>query len=186
MPTLPIIEALASNWWLLLVRGIIAVLFGLLAFMWPGLTLVTLVLLYAAYALVDGLMAIWAGATSRTWGLVLFGILGVLVGIYALFFPGITALALLYLIAAWAFIRGLFEIATAIQMRKQISNEWSLILSGIIAIVFAIVLVANPSAGALAMIFVIGTFAILFGLAMIFLAFRIKSLPKRLANLAHS
>jgi len=186
MPTLPIVEAFARNWWLLLIRGIIAVLFGLMAFIWPGLTLVTLILLYAAYALVDGLMAIWVSVTSRTWGLLLFGILGVLVGSYALFFPGITAMALLYLIAAWAFIRGLFEIATAIQMRKQISNEWAMILSGSIAILFSIVLVANPGAGALAVVFVIGAFAIAFGAAMIWLAFRIKNLPKRVEHLAHT
>ena len=73
MPTLPVVEAFARNWWLLLIRGIIAVLFGLMAFIWPGLTLVTLILLYAAYALVDGLMAIWVSVTSRTWGLLLFG-----------------------------------------------------------------------------------------------------------------
>ena len=186
MPTLPIVEAFARNWWLLLIRGVIAVLFGLMAFLWPGLTLVTLILLYAAYALVDGLMAVWAGVSSRAWGLLLFGILGVLVGIYAFMFPGITAMALLYLIAAWAFIRGLFEIATAIQMRKQISNEWALIISGIISIIFAVVLIGKPGAGALALVFVIGAFAIAFGLAEILLAFRIKNLPRRLEHLAHT
>jgi uncharacterized membrane protein HdeD (DUF308 family) len=180
------VEAFARSWWLLLIRGIVAVLFGLMAFMWPGLTLITLVLLYGAYAFVDGLTAIWVSVSSRAWGLLLFGILGVLVGLYAFFFPGITAIALLYLIAAWAFIRGLFEIATAIQMRKEISNEWALILSGIIAIIFAIVLVANPSAGALAMVLVIGGFAIVFGIMMFILAFRIKGLPKRLDRLAHT
>src|SRR5512138_2393011 len=112
MPTLPIINAFASNWWLLLLRGIFAVLFGLMAFAWPGLTLVTLILLYGAYAFVDGLSAIWVGVSSRAWGLLLFGVLGIIVGLYAFFFPGITAIALLYLIAAWAFVRGIFEIVT--------------------------------------------------------------------------
>jgi uncharacterized membrane protein HdeD (DUF308 family) len=186
MATHPIVETFARSWWVLLIRGLVAVLFGIMAFVWPGLTLVTLILLYGAYAFVDGLTAIWVSVGSRAWGLLLFGILGVLVGIYAFFFPGITAMALLYLIAAWAFIRGIFEIATAIQMRKEISNEWALILSGIIAIIFAVVLVANPGAGALAMVLVIGAFAIVFGVMMLILAFRIKNLPKRLEQLAHT
>lgn len=186
MATLPIVDAFSHNWWLLLIRGIVAVLFGIMAFTWPGLTLVTLVLLYGAYAFVDGLTAIWVSMSSRAWGLLLFGFLGVILGIYAFFFPGITALALLYLIAAWAFVRGIFEIVTAIQLRKEISNEWVLILAGVISIMLAVVLVANPGAGALAMVLVIGAFALVFGLMMIILAFRLKALPKRLEHLAHT
>jgi uncharacterized membrane protein HdeD (DUF308 family) len=145
--TLPIATALARNWWLLLIRGILAVLFGLMAFAWPTLTLVTLVLLYGAYAFVDGLTAIWVGVSSRAWGVLLFGILGVIVGIYTFFYPGVTAIALLYLIAAWTIVRGIFEIVTAIQLRKEISYEWALIVSGLISIIFGIVLLANPGAG---------------------------------------
>lgn len=186
MATLPIVNVLASNWWLLLVRGILAVLFGIMAFALPGLTLVTLVLLYGAYAFVDGVTAIWVGVSSRAWGLLVFGILGVIVGIYTLVSPGITAIALLYLIAAWAFVRGVFEIITAIQLRKEISNEWVLILSGIISIIFGVVLVANPSAGALTMVLVIGAFALFFGVMLIILAFRVRGLPNRLERLAQS
>jgi uncharacterized membrane protein HdeD (DUF308 family) len=91
--TLPIATALARNWWLLLIRGILAVLFGLMAFAWPALTLVTLVLLYGAFAFVDGLTAIWVGVRSRTWGLLFFGILGVVIGVYTLFYPRVTAIA---------------------------------------------------------------------------------------------
>lgn len=185
MPTIPIINAFASNWWLLLLRGIFAVLFGIMAFAWPGLTLVTLILLYGAYAFVDGLSAIWVGVSSRAWGLLMFGVLGIIVGLYAFFFPGITAIALLYLIAAWAFVRGIFEIVTAIQLRKEISNEWVLILSGVVSILFGVVLVSNPGSGALAMILVIGTFALVFGVMMIILAFRVKGLPHRMERLAH-
>ena len=183
MITLPIATALARNWWLLLVRGILAVLFGLMAFAWPTLTLVTLVLLYGAYAFVDGLTAIWVGVSSRAWGVLLFGILGVIVGIYTFFYPGVTAFALLYLIAAWALVRGIFEIVTAIQLRKEISYEWALIVSGLISIIFGIVLLANPRAGALAMVAVIGAFALMFGVVMIVLAFRVRGLPKRLERL---
>jgi uncharacterized membrane protein HdeD (DUF308 family) len=178
--TLPIATALARNWWLLLIRGILAVLFGLMAFTWPALTLVTLVLLYGAFAFVDGLTAIWVGVRSRTWGLLFFGILGVVIGVYTLFYPRVTAIALLYFIAAWALVRGTFEIVTAIQLRKEISYEWALVISGLISIIFGIVLVANPGAGALAMVVVIGVFALMFGVMMIVLAFRLRRLPKRL------
>jgi len=184
--TFPIATALARNWWLLLIRGILAVLFGLVAFVWPALTLVTLVLLYGAYAFVDGLSAIWVGGKSRAWGVLVFGILGVIVGLYAFFYPGVTALALLYLIAAWAFVRGIFEIVMAIQLRKEISYEWALIVSGLISIIFGIVLVANPGAGALALVWVIGVFALMFGIMMIVFAFRARRLPARLERLTQT
>jgi len=186
MTTLPIVNVLVSNWWLLLVRGILAVVFGVMAIAWPGLTVLTLVLLYGIYALLDGLTAMWVGGSSRAWGLLLFGLLGVVVGLYTFVYPGITALALIYLIAGWAFVRGIFEIMTAIQLRKEISNEWVLILSGVISIIFGAVLVANPRAGALSMAMVIGVFALVYGLMMIILAFRVHGLPKRLERLAHT
>jgi uncharacterized membrane protein HdeD (DUF308 family) len=186
MITLPIAKALARNWWLLLIRGILAVIFGIVAFAWPTLTLVTLVLLYGAYAFLDGLTAIWFGASSRAWGLLVFGILGVIVGIYTFFYPGVTAIALLYFIAVWALVRGVFEIVTAIQLRKEISYEWALIISGVISIIFGIVLIANPRAGALAMVLVIGAFALMFGVMTIILALRVRGLPRRLERLAQT
>jgi uncharacterized membrane protein HdeD (DUF308 family) len=181
--TLSIATALGRNWRLLLIRGMLAVIFGIMAFAWPALTLVTLVLLYGAYAFIDGLTAIWVGVSSRAWGVLLFGILGVIVGIYTFFYPGVTAIALLYLIAAWALVRGIFEIVTAIQLRKEINYEWSLVISGLISIIFGVVLVANPGGGALAMVLVIGAFALAFGVMMIVLAFRVRSWPKRLERL---
>ena len=108
-----------------------------------GLTLVTLVLLYGFYALADGLTALWVGGGSRAWSFVLVGVLGVIAGILTFIYLGITAIALLYLIAVWAIVRGIFEIITAIQLRKEISNEWTLILGGIISIIFGVVLVVN-------------------------------------------
>ena len=183
MITPPIATALARNWWLLLLRGILAVLFGLMALAWPALTLLTLVLLYGAYAFVDGLTALWFAVSSRAWGLLLFGILGVIVGIYTFFYTGVTAIVLLYMIAAWAIVRGIFEIVTAIQLRKEIRYEWTLIISGVISIIFGIVLVANPAAGALAMVVVIGAFALMFGVMTIVFAFRVRRLPRRLERL---
>lgn len=184
MATLPILDTFAKNWWVLLIRGILAVLFGVMAFALPGLTLVTLVLLYGVYALADGLTALWVGGRSRALWLVLVGVLGIFVGIYTFINLGITSIALLYLIAAWAIVRGIFEIITAIQVRKEISNEWALIIGGIISIIFGVVLVANPVAGALAMIWLIGAYALVFGLMMIVLAFRLRGLPGRMEKLA--
>lgn len=180
MATLPITNAFASYWWVLLLRGIFAVLFGIMAFAWPGLTLVTLVLLYGAYALVDGLTALWVGGRGRAWGFVLLGLLGVFVGVYTFLYPGLTAVVLLYFIAAWAIMRGVFEIVTAIQLRKEISNEWMLITGGVISIIFGAALFFNPAAGALAMVWLIGIYALVFGVVIIMLALRLRSLPQRL------
>jgi uncharacterized membrane protein HdeD (DUF308 family) len=183
MVTFPIVNAFSRHWWVLLLRGIIAVLFGIIAFALPGLTLITLVLLYGVYALVDGVIALFVGASSRAWSLLLAGIIGVLVGIYTFFYPGITAVVLLYLIAAWAVFRGVLEIVTAMRLRREISYEWALVLGGILSIIFGLILFANPAAGALAMVWLIGAYAIVFGLTMIVLAFRARSLPKRLESM---
>ena len=129
------LEGFGRNWWGLLLRGILAILFGVMAFVMPSLTLLTLALIYGAYALLDGIVSIWFGASSHAWGLVMFGLLGIGIGIYTLYVPWGTAVALLYMIGAWAVLRGVFEIVTAIQLRKEIDNEWSLVMSGIISIV---------------------------------------------------
>jgi uncharacterized membrane protein HdeD (DUF308 family) len=184
MTTFSILEAFAKNWWVLLIRGILAVLFAVMAFTLPGLTLVTLVLLYGVYALADGLTALWVGGRARAWWFAMLGILGVIVGVCTFIYPGITAIALLYLIAAWAVVRGAFEIVTAIQLRKEINNEWMLILGGILSIIFGLALVANPAAGALAVVWIIGSYAFIFGLMMIVLAFRLRGLSGRLEKFA--
>jgi uncharacterized membrane protein HdeD (DUF308 family) len=115
MTTFSILDAFARNWWVLLIRGILAVLFAIMAFTFPGLTLVTLMLLYGMYAFADGLTALWVGGQAHAWWFALLGILGVVVGVFTFIYPGITAVALLYLIAAWAIVRGVFEVVTAIQ-----------------------------------------------------------------------
>jgi uncharacterized membrane protein HdeD (DUF308 family) len=182
--TFSMLEAFAKNWWVLLLRGICAVLFAVMAFTLPGLTLVTLVLLYGVYALADGLTALWVGGQARAWWFMLLGTIGMIVGILTFAYPGITAVALLYLIAAWAIVRGVFEIVTAIQLRKEISNEWLLILSGILSVLFGVALVAQPAAGALAVVWIIGTYALIFGLMMIVLAFRLRGLLGRAEKFA--
>ena len=184
MTTFSILDAFARNWWVLLMRGILAVLFAIMTFTVPGLTLVTLVLLYGVYALADGLTALFVGGSSRSWSLVLAGVVGVLVGISTFILPGITAVALLYLIAAGAIVRGVFEIVTAIELRKEIRHEWLLVVAGLFSILFGLALVANPVAGALAVVWIIGAYAFIFGLMMIVLSFRLHSLPRHVEKLA--
>ncbi len=172
------LHALARNWWLLLLRGIVAILFGLLAFAWPGITLLSLVILYGFYALLDGLFAILAaikgGNVESRWWLILIGILGVAAGLLTFFWTGITALVLIMFIGAWALIHGIFEIVGAIKIRKEIDNEWWLILSGALSVLFGLMVLIMPGAGALALIWVIGAYAIIFGGLLVGFAFRLK------------
>jgi uncharacterized membrane protein HdeD (DUF308 family) len=184
MVTFSILDAFVKNWWVLLIRGILAVLFGIMAFTLPDLTVVTLVLLYGVYAFADGLTAIWVGGRARAWWFVLLGVLGVVVGVITFIYPGITAVALLYLIAAWAVVRGVFEVVTAIQLRKEINNEWMLVIAGVLSVLFGLALVANPAAGALAVVWIIGAYAFIFGLMMIVLAFRLRGLSRRVEKFA--
>jgi uncharacterized membrane protein HdeD (DUF308 family) len=125
----PILPTLATNWWALLLRGIAAVLFGLAALFWPGLTLFVLIVFFGAYTVVDGVFAIVAGIRAeggRRWLLLAEGALGVLAGLIAFFYPGITALILLYVIAAWAIFTGILRVVLAISLRREIENEWCL------------------------------------------------------------
>jgi uncharacterized membrane protein HdeD (DUF308 family) len=167
----------------MILRGIAAIAFGVLAFVWPRITLTALVFLWGAYALVDGIFAIAAGIKShgeysRWWLLLIEGILGVLAGVLAFVIPGITALVLLILIASWAIVTGAFEIGAAIQLRKQIRNEWLLALAGVASIIFGLALLINPLAGALAVVWIIGAYAILFGILLIALGLRLHNMVR--------
>lgn len=183
------LEALKRGWWLLILRGVLAVAFGVLAFAQPNITLSALVLLFGAYSLVNGLstlgVALRAPAGVPGKGtLVLLGLLGAVVGVATFFYPGITALSLLVVIAWWAILTGVFEIAAAIRLRKELTNEWMLILSGALSVAFGILLVARPNAGALSIIWLIGIYAVLYGIMLLTLAFRLKNLvsPPRTAT----
>ncbi|MGE0118277.1 MAG: HdeD family acid-resistance protein [Dongiaceae bacterium] len=181
-PSLPaplLLHALADNWWLFLVRGVAAILFGILALAWPGVTLVTLVLLYGAFALVDGVSALVAAVMGRTskaprWWLAIVGLLGIAAGILTFVWPDITALILLLFIAGWSVAIGVFQIVGAIRLRKQIDNEWWLILSGALSVLFGVALFLMPGAGALALIWLIAIYAILFGVVTLAFAFRLR------------
>ncbi len=174
----PMLHELAKNWWLILLRGICAIIFGVLTFVWPGVTLVTLVLLYGAFALADGIFALGAAIAGRTpeprWWLALVGLLGIAAGIVTLLWPGMTAVILLFFIAAWAIASGVMQIVGAIRLRKEISDEWLLIASGVLSVLFGLVLLARPGLGALSMIFVIGAFAIVYGILEVMFSLRLR------------
>jgi uncharacterized membrane protein HdeD (DUF308 family) len=175
----PMLHALAKSWWLLLLRGIAAILFGILAFAWPGLTLVTLVLLYGAFALVDGAISLIAAFTGGakpvpTWWLVVVGLLGIAAGIITFLWPGITAILLVLFIGAWALVHGIFEIIGAIQLRKEIDNEWMLILGGALSVLFGLIVMIAPGAGALGLIWAIASYSIVFGIMFVALALRLR------------
>ncbi len=171
---------ISRNWWAILIRGIAAVVFGILAILWPGVTFVVLTLLFGAYALVDGIFAITAVIRKRgpetPIGWLLFeGIFGILAGIVAFFFTGIAALALLYVASAWAIITGVLEVMQAIELRRVIANEWLLILGGIVSVIFGLLLLLFPGAGMLAVSILIGIYAIVFGVLLIGLSLRLRS-----------
>ena len=175
------IVVFSSSWWALVLRGIAAILFGVLAFIWPHITLTALVFLFGAYALVDGLFAIIAGVKShgefkRWWVLLIEGVFSAIAGVLAFMLPGITALILLILIAAWSIVTGVFEIAAAIQMRKYITGEWMLVLAGVASLLFGIALLVNPGVGALAVVWLIGAYTIVFGVLLFALGIRLRGL----------
>jgi uncharacterized membrane protein HdeD (DUF308 family) len=174
-----LLHALARNWGLLLLRGLCAILFGVLTFLWPGVTLITLVLMYGAYALVDGVLAIAAAImgnapTAPRWWLGVVGLLGVGAGLLTFVWPGVTALVLLFFIAVWALTTGILQILGAIQLRKEIDNEWLLILGGIVSVIFGLLLMIQPGAGALALVSVIGAYALVHGSLLVSFALRVR------------
>jgi uncharacterized membrane protein HdeD (DUF308 family) len=182
---------LARNWWVVLFRGLAGIIFGLITLFAPDISLTALVLVFGAYALADGVLAMisairWRGETDRWWVILLEGLAGVAAGVITLFWPGITALTLLYMIAAWALLTGALEIAAAIRLRKVIAGEWLLVLSGIVSIVFAALLALFPAAGALALVLWIGAYAVVFGALLIAFAFRLRSWGRsRSPRIAH-
>ncbi|PYL60964.1 MAG: hypothetical protein DMF31_03265 [Verrucomicrobia bacterium] len=177
-----LIETLKRHWWVPVLRGVAAIVFGVIAFVYPGLTVAVLVLLFGAWVLVDGVFrivgAIGHRASDPDWGWQLvIGILGIIIGFLTFHAPAITALVLVIYIAAWALMIGATEIAVAFKLRREIKGEWFLILMGLLSIVFAIMLLWNPLPGALALVWLIASYAIVFGFLGIILGFRLRSLP---------
>jgi uncharacterized membrane protein HdeD (DUF308 family) len=175
--TQPVLPTLTAYWWALLFRGIAAVLFGLAALFWPGLTLFTLIVFFGAYTFVDGVFAIVTGirgSGGRRWLLLADGVLGVLVGLIAFFSPGVTALVLLYVIAVWAVLTGVLKVIMAIWLRREIDNEWTMALSGVLWVLLGVVLAVLPGVGLLSLSWLIGVFALGAGLTFLVLAFRVR------------
>jgi uncharacterized membrane protein HdeD (DUF308 family) len=172
---------LARNWWVLALRGVLGILFGIGAFAWPGATLNALVIVFGAYVFVDGIFAVAAGIgmrrqIDRWWLIVLEGAAGIILGVLTFRSPNTTVLVLLTLIAAWSIVSGIFEIATALHIRTMIANEWLMILSGVVSIVFGALLIAQPGTGEIAIVWLLGAYALLFGILTLMLAFRLRGM----------
>jgi uncharacterized membrane protein HdeD (DUF308 family) len=175
---------LSRNWWVLLLRGLVAIAFGALTWLQPGISLAALVLLFGAYTMADGILGVWTAFAGRKehehwWVLLLEGLVGIGVGILTFLAPGVTALALLFYIAVWAIATGVLEIVAAIRLRKEIKGEWLLILGGVASVVFGILLMAQPGVGALSLLWLIATYAIVFGILLVLLAFKVRTLGRQ-------
>jgi len=176
--------SLARNWWALALRGAAAIVFGIIALFWPPAAIAALVVVFGAYALVDGILnlvaAVRAGRSGQRWGALLFeSIVSLLVGILTLFFPAVTALALVLFVAAWSLVTGVAEVVAAIKLRKVIEGEWLLALCGILSVAFGVLLFISPLFGAIAIAIWIGAYSVVFGALLVGLALRLRSWASR-------
>ena len=175
---------LARNWWMFLLRGVLALIFGVVAIAFPATAFLSLVLIFGAFAFVDGVFAVISAfsAKSENWlWIILEGAFGILIGVLTLIQPAAMGEAWLILIGAWAIVTGIFEIITAIRIRKQIEGELWLIIGGAISVAFGALVLMNPLSGAFAIGFIIGIYAIIFGITMIALSLRLKKHSARAA-----
>ena len=175
----------AHNWWALLIRGLLAVGLGVYAFVAPGITAYALVFAFGFYALLDGVFNVVAGIRTRKeskrwWTLLLSGALGIAAAVIAFTQPDATAIALVFIVAAWAIVTGVLEIAAAIRLRKEIRGEWLLGLSGLASLALGIAMIARPGAGLLAWMFLFGFYALVSGALLIGLGLRMRKLQRRL------
>ena len=179
------LEMLSRYWWAFVVRGIFAILFGILAYAWPGITLATLIIFFGAYVLIDGILLViktigkW-GERGDRWLLLLEGLLGIGIGVITFVAPGITAIVLIFYIGAWGLATGVLEIAAAVRLRKEIQGEGWMILSGIASILFAILVMFFPGAGALGLLWLIAAYAIIFGVMLVILGLSLHGHRSRL------
>jgi len=168
---------LARNWWMFLIRGVLALIFGVVAILFPATAFVSLVLIFGAFAFVDGVFALIAGITAKSenwlW-LILEGVIGIFIGVLTLVQPAAMGEAWLILIAVWAIVTGIFEVVTAIRIRKLIEGEFWMILSGVISFAFGVLVLVNPMSGAVAIGFIIGIYAVMFGVTLIALSLRLR------------
>ena len=177
------VPLLSTSWWVLAVRGVAALLFGVLALMWPKISLLVFIAMFAAYALVSGVVEIIGALRHRTdkgwWAVLLLGIASVIAGLIAVVNPGLTLVVLVLLIAAHAVVTGIFDIIAAIRLRKEIEREWLLALTGAISVLFGVLVFVFPPVGALALAYMMGFYALLAGILLLTLAFRARKWPQR-------
>jgi uncharacterized membrane protein HdeD (DUF308 family) len=171
---------MTQNWWVIALRGLLAVLFGLAALIWPGPTVLVLVALFAGYAIVDGVfnlgaLFLWGAAQQRRWAMILEGIIGIVAGVLALIWPEISVLIFVYLIAVWGVVTGIFEIIASIWLRQKMAGEIFLGLTGVLSLLLGVLLLFQPQAGVVGLAWIIGAYALIFGVLMIVLGFRLRS-----------
>jgi uncharacterized membrane protein HdeD (DUF308 family) len=179
-PEVVLEEVAAAMWWAIALRALAAILLGIIAIALPGPTLAAIVIVFGIYAIADGILAIIAAVRGfrkkERWGAMLLqGLVGLIAGAIAIFWPGIGALALTYLVAAWALVTGAFEIAAAIRLRKAIKGEWLLLLAGLLSIVLAVLVAIFPGAGALTLVWWLGAYALAYGVVSLVLALRVRT-----------
>ena len=175
----PLIAALAQNWWAIAIRGVAGILFGLVALFLPGATMLSLVLVFAAYAFVDGVFAIvaavWAGREGQRWGYLLFeGLVDIATAAVAVLWPGITVLFFVLLVAFWAIVTGVLELAVAFRLDLD-NGRWWLVLGGIASLIYGVLLIAAPMIGAVVLTWWIGAYALAFGACLLVLAFKLRA-----------
>jgi uncharacterized membrane protein HdeD (DUF308 family) len=180
-------EVLKEKWWVLLLRGLIAVAFAVMIWLQPAISLKALIILFGAFAFADGLLGVWGAFSSRKdrdnwWLLMLWGLVGIGIGLITFVAPQVTALALLFYIALWAIVTGILEIIAAVKLRKEIEGEWLLGLAGLLGVVFGILLISRPGVGVLAVLWLIAAYSLIFGVLLVVLAFKVRSLGVKLAN----
>jgi uncharacterized membrane protein HdeD (DUF308 family) len=182
---------LSRNWWAVALRGVVAVIFGVLALSKPGITLEALVYTFGFFAIVDGTFSLVGGlsmiGSGAAWGGPVFGgIGGIGVGVLTFFWPGLTALGLLYLISFWAIFTGLMELTAAVQFRKEATHPVMLGIAGVLSVSFGLLLVIFPGAGALSVVWLIGVYAIAFGVTFIALGFRLRGVEREVSTIRHA
>ncbi len=180
------LELIARDWWVFAIRGVAAILFGVLAFVWPETTLVVLTILFGAYVLVDGaalLIALARGdrlARRHAWAVGIMGVLGIVAGVVTFIWPSVTAMSLLYVVAVWAIATGFFQTVTAIALRRELEGELWMAIGGIASMVFGALLIAFPGEGLISLVWLVGVWAVVFGVSSLGLAYRLHSLDAQL------
>lgn len=182
-------DIMARNWWAYAIQGLAAVVFGVLTLIWPGSSLEAMIALFGAFAVVTGAMLVAASfdAARRRlhWGSLLAnGILSLIAGLVIWFWPGLTALAVLYLVVAWALVMGILSIVASVEFREFVPHTWLMALSGVLSLVLAAVLAVDPRDGILSLVLVVGTYAILSGIAALVFAFRLRNLQEHIAEIS--